>query len=127
MQYSVRCVGATQAMRISVLLLFTLLFFFFFLSDAAPAPPDAGAPCADAADTAVAAPAVACAPAAAATGSGFASCSGFSDPAMANVIALLKISNLPKMAEDRVRYLIVVVSLVTLSVKLRVEGRDLIR
>lgn len=118
---------------------FLPFFFFFFLSDAAPppaaAPPLAAcagavamfgvAPVADAVVDDVAAVCVAVA--ALGAGSGFASCKGCSDPAIASIIALLNTSSRPRMAEERVRYLIVVVSSVTLRVRLCVEGRDLMR
>lgn len=113
---------------------FLPFFFFFFLSDADVAPPavvGAEPPFAVAPGAVFSVPVAAAASATPVavdgSGSGFASCKGVLEPAMANAMALLKISNLPRMAEDRVRYLIVVVSSVTLRVKLWVEGRDLIR
>lgn len=108
---------------------FLPFFFFFFLSDAA-----AGCDVAEVGplDTALVADAAAvgcdgAAAAGAGCGSGFASCSGCSEPAMASIMALLKISSLPRIADERVRYLSVVVSSVTLSVRLHVDARDLTR
>lgn len=108
-------------------------FFFLFLSEVDvpvaavcdAVPPSAAGVAEDvAADTAVAA---CVAVEGACAGSGTASCKGRSEPAMAKVIALLKISRRPRMAEERVRYLIVVMSSVTLRVRLCVDGRDLMR
>lgn len=115
-------------------------FFFFFLSDAEGVAPAGGGGAEPFCDTdapvgsaAVPVTVTDAAPADVAPGavctccSGVASTKGWLEPAIANIMALLKISSRPRMAEERVRYLIVVVSSVTLSVRLCADARDLSR